>query len=94
MADGWLREIRALHPDVSIGVASAGIEAGTGVKEGAAKVMAESGVPIDNFSSDAMVDFEPSDFDHVISCCGCGTKLDDEKSVWKEQAVFEVRKSR
>lgn len=28
-------------------------------------------------------------FDMVISCCGCGDKLDGEKAVWKTRAVFE-----
>ena len=67
---------RASHPSLSVGVASAGIEAGTGVKEGAAIVMEESGVPIAHFPSDAMADFDASLFDYVISCCGCGTRCD------------------
>ena len=28
-------------------------------------------------------------FDAVISCCGCGDKLNDEKAVWKARALFE-----
>ena len=42
MADAFLRLERN---EVSIGVASAGIEGGTSVKPGAATVMIESGVP-------------------------------------------------
>ena len=38
--------------------------------------MEEAGVPIADFSSDAMADFNASDFDVVISCCGCGSRLD------------------
>jgi len=90
MADGWLRELRRRYPAASVGVASAGIEAGTGVKEGASVVMAEVGVPIAHFSSDDMADFKAADFSHVISCCGCGTKLDEpSKATWKARPVFE-----
>eukprot|EP00933_Yihiella_yeosuensis_P060670 TRINITY_DN63410_c0_g1_i1.p1 TRINITY_DN63410_c0_g1~~TRINITY_DN63410_c0_g1_i1.p1 ORF type:complete len:169 (-),score=38.65 TRINITY_DN63410_c0_g1_i1:148-654(-) len=85
MADGWLRTLR----DSSIGVASAGIVGGTAVKEGAITVMKEEGVDISQYSSDAMADFNPADFDVVISCCGCGSKLDGDKSAWKERTIFE-----
>ena len=51
MADGWLR---ALRGDASIGVASAGIVGGTAVKPGAITVMAEEGIDISGFSSDAV----------------------------------------
>lgn len=86
MADGWLRELRGAAP---VGVASAGIVGGTAVKEGAIKVMGEAGVDISKFTSDAMADFSPDDFDIVISCCGCGEKLNGEKAVWKKRSVFE-----
>merc|ERR1719414_1761833 len=86
MADGWLRNLRG---EAKIGVASAGIQGGSGVKPGAAKVMAEAGVPeVANYTSDAMADFKPEDFDVVISCCGCGTKLDGDKEAWKKRPVF------
>jgi arsenate reductase len=86
MADGWLRHLRG---ETSIGVASAGIVGGTAVKEGAITVMSEAGVDISKFSSDAIADFKPEDFDVVISCCGCGNKLDGDKVAWKERPVFE-----
>jgi glycerol uptake facilitator protein len=86
MADAWLRHLRG---NSSFGVASAGIVGGTAVKEGAITVMKEVGIDISQYTSDAMADFAASDFDTVISCCGCGSKLDGEKQVWKQQSVFE-----
>mmetsp|Transcript_127420 Transcript_127420/g.179856 ORF Transcript_127420/g.179856 Transcript_127420/m.179856 type:complete len:457 (+) Transcript_127420:48-1418(+) len=85
MADGWLRTLRG---NASVGVASAGIVGGTAVKEGAISVMKDAGVDISQFTSDAMADFRPQDFDVVISCCGCGSKLDGDKEVWKKRAMF------
>jgi len=87
MADGFLRSLRGSH---SVGVASAGIVGGTKVKDGAITVMQEAGVDISAFTSDAVADFSPEDFDVVISCCGCGSKLDTEDKVaWKQRARFE-----
>lgn len=87
MADGWLR---ALRGSASVGVASSGIVGGTAVKEGAIKVMDEAGVDISAFTSDALADFSPTDFDIVISCCGCGSKLDGpDRIAWKQRAVFQ-----
>merc|ERR1712107_477170 len=40
------------------------------------------------FASAAMADFKPEDFDVVISCCGCGSKLDGDKAAWKKRPVF------
>ena len=40
--------------------------------------------------SKSMKDFDPNDFDIVISMCGCGVKLDgDDVKVWKQQDIFE-----
>lgn len=87
LADAWLRTLRGTQ---SVGVASAGIVGGTGVKPGAVKVMQEVGVDISEFTSDAMADFAPSDFDVVISCCGCGSKLDTaDRRAWKQRTRFE-----
>eukprot|EP00406_Dinophysis_acuminata_P072799 CAMPEP_0179252684 /NCGR_PEP_ID=MMETSP0797-20121207/22340_1 /TAXON_ID=47934 /ORGANISM="Dinophysis acuminata, Strain DAEP01" /LENGTH=372 /DNA_ID=CAMNT_0020960519 /DNA_START=155 /DNA_END=1273 /DNA_ORIENTATION=+ len=86
MADGWMRVLRG---SASVGVASAGIVGGTAVKPGAIEVMREAYVDISGFSSDAMADFSPTNFDVVISCCGCGAKLDGEKEAWKKRPVFE-----
>ena len=79
MADAWLRTIAAQR-DMEVGVASAGIVGGTKVKEGAILVMGEVGVDISGYVSEAMADFDHEAFDAVISCCGCGDKLNDEKA--------------
>eukprot|EP00966_Prymnesium_polylepis_P011508 264984-Prymnesium_polylepis.1 len=84
MADGWLRALRGSQ---SVGVASAGIVGGTAVKPGAITVMGEAGVDISKYTSDAISDFSPNDFDIVISCCGCGDKLNPaDKIAWKKRA--------
>lgn len=94
MADGMLRSLRMTvgdvgDPDGSIGVASAGIVGGTAVKPGAITVMKEVDVDISKFTSDAIAEYDPNDFDVVISCCGCGSKLDGALSAWKEREIFE-----
>mmetsp|Transcript_5772 Transcript_5772/g.17413 ORF Transcript_5772/g.17413 Transcript_5772/m.17413 type:complete len:149 (+) Transcript_5772:86-532(+) len=87
MAEGWVRHLRG---EKSVGVASAGIVGGTKIKEGAILVMKEAGVDITPQTSDAVADFKPEDFDVVISCCGCGAKLDPEdKRAWKERPDFQ-----
>ena len=53
------------------------------------QVMKEVGVDISDFTSDAVADYDPADFDIVISCCGCGKKLDPEdKIAWKKREAF------
>ena len=87
MAEGWLRH---LCKDKSVGVASAGIECGTKIREGAKIVMKEAGVDISNQKSESMKDFDPNDFDVVISMCGCGAKLDgNDVNAWKQQNVWD-----
>merc|ERR1711988_2068077 len=86
MADAWLQQLRG---DVSVGSASAGIVGGTAVKPGAITVMQEVGIDISKYSSDSIADFKPEDFDAVISCCGCGSKLDGGMEPWKQRMVFE-----
>merc|ERR1740130_2204762 len=51
--------------------------------------MNEAGVDISLFSSGAIASFKPEDFQVVISCCGCGSKLDGELEAWKNQKQFE-----
>merc|ERR1719198_1524319 len=87
IADALLRLERNA---VSIGVASAGIKGGTSVKPGAASVMVELGVPnLSEYSSNGIDEFKPEDFDVVISCCGCGSKLTNEYANWRKQTMFE-----
>merc|ERR1712137_740986 len=88
MAEGWMRSLR--KDDKSVGVASSGIVGGTAVKEGAIVVMNEAGIDISTQTSDDVKDFDPALFDVVVSCCGCGAKLDSEdKMPWKQRPVFQ-----
>ena len=85
-----LAEVREHRGDASVGVASSGIVGGTAVKEGANVVMKEAGVDISAYTSDVVDDFNPEDFDVVISRCGCGAKHDpDDKKAWKQREIFE-----
>ena len=87
MAEGWLKH---LCKDDSVEVASAGIECGTKIQEDAKIVMKEVDVDLSDHKSKSMKDFDPNDFDIVISMCGCGVKLDgDDVKAWKQQDVFE-----
>lgn len=88
MADGYLQHL-AKEAGIKLTVKSAGIVGGTAVKPGAITVMGEVGIDIAEFTSDAMADFEAKDFTVVISCCGCGDKLDGDKTVWKKRPLFE-----
>jgi len=84
MADAWLRTLRA---DKSIGVASAGIVGGTGVKANVPEIMEEVGISgVSDYTSDGLEAFDPGAFDVVISCCGCGERLDE---AWRERPTFE-----
>jgi glutathione/glutaredoxin type arsenate reductase len=86
MAHGWLKTLGAGR----VGIASAGIVGGTAVKPGAITVMGEAGVDIAAFSSDAMADFSAAAFDVVVSCCGCGDKLNGAGDIaWKQRPVFQ-----
>ena len=81
--------MRTLRGDSSIGVASSGIVGGTKVKPGAITVMSEIGIDISAYTSDDVRDFPRAQFDVVISCCGCGSKLDnDELRDWKEKPLL------
>jgi arsenate reductase len=87
MAHGWTAH---LADQASVGVASAGIESGTGVHPGAVTVMAEVGIDISKFTSDAMVNFDAAHFSRVVSCCGCGTRLDTpDRQPWADPVKFE-----
>ena len=51
--------------------------------------MKEVGIDIKGFTSDGIDEYDAKDFDIVISCCGCGKKLDPEDLIaWKRQAGF------
>ena len=68
-----------------IEVTSSGLEASR-VHPTAIKVMSEIDIDISNQTSDSLSDFQPDNFDAVISMCGCGTALPPE---WVTQEVFE-----
>ena len=50
------------------------------------QVMAEIGIDISQQTSKALSDFNPEDYDAVISLCGCGVNLPPD---WVIREVFE-----
>ncbi|UZQ56210.1 arsenate reductase, glutathione/glutaredoxin type [Trichothermofontia sichuanensis B231] len=68
-----------------VAVTSAGLEASQ-VNPGAIAAMDEIGIDIRHQTSKALADFQPEDFDIVISLCGCGVNLPTE---WVLREVFE-----
>jgi glutathione/glutaredoxin type arsenate reductase len=49
------------------------------------QVMSEVGIDISSQTSKALIDFNPDDFDAVISLCGCGVNLPE---AWVLRDVF------
>lgn len=68
-----------------IAVTSSGLEASQ-VNPHAIKAMADIGIDISDQTSDALSDFQPQEFDAVISLCGCGVNLPPE---WLKRELFE-----
>src|SRR6476469_7113417 len=68
-----------------IEVTSSGLEASQ-VRPEAIATMQEIGIDISKQTSDALSDFNPNNFDVVISLCGCGVNLPPE---WVTRGVFE-----
>ncbi|MBD1864721.1 MULTISPECIES: arsenate reductase, glutathione/glutaredoxin type [Trichocoleus] len=66
-------------------VTSSGLEASQ-VRPEAIATMQEIGIDISDQTSDALSDFNPNNFDVVISLCGCGVNLPPE---WVTREVFE-----
>ena len=81
MAEGFAK---ALGQGV-IEVTSSGLEASQ-VRPEAIATMQEIGIDIREQTSDALSDFDPNNFDVVISLCGCGVNLPPE---WVTRDVFE-----
>ena len=81
MAEGFARAIGA----GKIRVSSSGLEASR-VHPTAIAVMAEAGIDITTQTSNALAEFQPTDFDAVISLCGCGVNLPE---AWVLREVFE-----
>ena len=81
MAEGFAKALGA----GKIAVTSSGLEASQ-VRPEAIATMQEIGIDISNQTSDALSDFDPEDFDVVISLCGCGVNLPPE---WLTREVFD-----
>ena len=81
MAEGFAK---TLGKD-KILVASSGLQ-DSRVHPTAIKVMSEIGIDISNQTSDPLSNFVPTDYNAVISMCGCGVNLPAE---WVTQEIFE-----
>ncbi|MGA7932862.1 MAG: arsenate reductase, glutathione/glutaredoxin type [Kovacikia sp.] len=81
MAEGFARHLGT----GTITVTSSGLEASQ-VRPEAITTMKDAGVDISNQTSKPLSDFNPEDFDVVISLCGCGVNLPPE---WLTRDVFE-----
>jgi len=66
-------------------VTSSGLEA-SHVDPIVVQVMSEVGIDVSHQSSKALSEFDPENFDIVISLCGCGVNLPKE---WLLREVFE-----
>jgi arsenate reductase (thioredoxin) len=81
MAEGFAKTLGA----GKITVTSSGLEASS-VRPEAIATMATAGIDISHQTSNALSEFQPEDFDVVISLCGCGVNLPPE---WLTREVFE-----
>ncbi|HTL87978.1 MAG TPA: arsenate reductase, glutathione/glutaredoxin type [Leptolyngbya sp.] len=81
MAEGFAK---ALGKD-KFTVTSSGLEASQ-IDLIVVQVMSEVGIDVSNQSSKPLSDFQPRDYDIVISLCGCGVDLPQE---WRSRGVFE-----
>jgi arsenate reductase (thioredoxin) len=81
MAEGFAQTLGSGQIEVT----SSGLEASQ-VNPIAISVMDEVGIDIRHQTSKALSDFDPEDFDVVISLCGCGVNLPPE---WVTREVFE-----
>jgi arsenate reductase len=81
MAEGFARHLGV----GKIEVTSSGLEASQ-VRPEAIATMKDVGVDISRQTSKALSEFQPEDFDVVISLCGCGVNLPPE---WVTREVFE-----
>jgi arsenate reductase (thioredoxin) len=81
MAEGFARKLGAGKIEVS----SSGLEASK-VHPTAIEVMSEIGIDICNQTSNSLREFQATDYDIVISLCGCGVNLPSE---WVTREIFE-----
>jgi arsenate reductase (thioredoxin) len=80
MAEGFARTLGA----GKIGVNSSGLSSSQ-VDPITVQVMAEIGIDISSQTSKPLSDFNPEDFDAVISLCGCGVNLPE---AWVLRDIF------
>ncbi|MBK1990397.1 arsenate reductase, glutathione/glutaredoxin type [Sphaerospermopsis aphanizomenoides BCCUSP55] len=81
MAEGFAKTLG----EGKIAVFSSGL-ASSEVDPISVQVMSEIGIDISSQTSKALDDFNPEDFDAVISLCGCGVNLPE---AWVLRKVFE-----
>ena len=81
MAEGFAKTLS----QGTIEVTSSGLEASQ-VRPEAIATMKEIGIDISEQTSTALSDFNPENFDVVISLCGCGVNLPPE---WLTREIFE-----
>lgn len=81
MAEGFAKQLGS----GKLAVTSSGLEASQ-VRPEAIATMQAAGVDISQQTSKALGEFNPEDFDVVISLCGCGVNLPPE---WLTREVFE-----
>ncbi|WP_193198096.1 arsenate reductase, glutathione/glutaredoxin type [Nostoc sp. MG11] len=81
MAEGFARTLGA----GKIAVSSSGLES-SHVDPKSVDIMSEIGIDISNQASKPLSDFNPEDYDAVISLCGCGVNLPE---AWVLRDVFE-----
>jgi arsenate reductase (thioredoxin) len=81
MAEGFAKHLG----NGKITVTSSGLEASS-VRPEAIATMQAVGIDISEQTSDALADFQPEDFDVVISLCGCGVNL---PPAWVMREIFE-----
>jgi arsenate reductase (thioredoxin) len=81
MAEGFAKTLGA----GKIAVTSSGLEASQ-VRPEAIATMKDVGIDISAQTSNALAEFQPEDFDVVISLCGCGVNLPPE---WVTREVFD-----
>jgi glutathione/glutaredoxin type arsenate reductase len=81
MAEGFARTLG----NGQIAVTSAGL-ATDAIDPKAVEVMVEAGIDISSQASKPLSDFNPQDYDAVISLCGCGVNLPE---AWVLRDVFQ-----
>ncbi len=81
MAEGFARTLA----EGKVAVTSSGLEASE-VNPTAVEVMSEIGIDISDQTSKPLSDFNPDDYNAVISLCGCGVNLPEP---WILREVFQ-----